>query len=131
MTVVNSSNTYLPGVIFIPSILLITAITNSYPMVVTVTVPSTGSNTYIVGQVVRLFVPYNYGMYQANNLQGQILAINGLNFILDIDSRQFDTFVIPSSGETPASFSPAGSRNVQFNNTTSQLGFQPLNNVGN
>lgn len=131
MTVVNNSNQYLPGVIFIPSTLLITAITNAYPMVVTATVPSTGSNTYIVGQVVRLFVPYNYGMYQANNLQGKILAINGLDFSLDIDSRLFDTFVIPSSGEQPASFSPAGSRNTQFDNTTNQLGFQPLNNNGN
>lgn len=133
MTYPNNANQYLPGTIAIPSALLITAITQSYPMMVTATVPvETASNSYIVGQLVRLMVPKSYGMYQANQLTGQILEVNGLDFFLDIDSTLFDPFVIPpSTAETPASFSPAGSRNLQYSNSTNQVGFQSLNNRGN
>jgi len=129
----NNANQYLPGTIQIPSSLNITAITNAYPMVVTAIVnPITESNSYIVGQVVRLTVPRSYGMFQANNLQGQILAINSLNFSLDIDSRQFDVFAVPSGNvEQPASLAPSGSRNLQYNNSTNSVPFQSLNNRGN
>src|ERR1044072_4010796 len=99
MTVPNDSNEYLPGTIQIPSALEITNITRSYPMVVTTTfIPETQINTYISQQVVRLFVPINYGMFQANGLQAEILSVNGNDLILDVDSSNFDTFVIPSTG---------------------------------
>jgi hypothetical protein len=127
-----SANTYLPGTIAIPSSLLIVVMTNAFPMVVTVSVQTAkASDTYIVGQLVRLTVPYNYGMFQADNLTAQIIAVNGLTLTLDIDSRGFDAFVIPPSGEQPASLAPAGSRNLQLDNTTTQVPFQSLNNVGN
>ena len=128
-------NQYLPPVIQIPSSLLITAITRSAPMVVTVQVatPTTEANTYIVGMAVRLFVPVSYGMYQANNLVGTITAISGSNFTLSLDSSQFDAFVAPSGNliTTPASISPNGSRNLQYNNNTDLVPFQSLNNIGN
>lgn len=135
MPVPNDANTYLVGTIQIPSSLLITAITKAYPMVVTASVDSEkAANTYVVGQLVRLFIPRPYGMPQANQLTGQILAINGLDFSLDINSTQFDTFAVPVSGVNvgqPASFSPAGSRNLQLDNTTRQVPFQSLNDRGN
>ena len=134
MTVPNNANTYLPGTIAIPSSLVITAITQTYPMVVTCVVnATTEANTYIPGQLVSLFVPYDYGMWQANGLVGQITAVNGLNFSLDIDATQFDPFVVPSSQYLvqPATMAPAGSRNLQFDNSTNQIGFQSLNNRGN
>lgn len=133
MTYPNDANTYLPGVIQIPSALLIEDITRSNPMVVTVSVPEdTASNTYIVGQLVRLNVLKPYGMYQANGLVGQIIDIDGLDFSLNIDSTLFDAFVIPSSPvDTPASLSPSGSRNLQYSNLTNQVPFQSLNNIGN
>jgi hypothetical protein len=129
----NNANTYLPGTIQIPSALNITAITNSYPMEVTVEVNAvTESNSYIVGQVVRLTVPRSYGMFQAHNLQGQIIAIDGLDFSLNLDSRQFDVFAVPEGNvEQPASLAPAGSRNLQFNNSTNSVPFQSLNDRGN
>lgn len=128
------ANTYLPGTVVIPGKLLITNITKTYPMQVSFT--DNDSNTYIPGMVVRLFVPASYKMIQANNLQGQILAIDDVSFIfyLDIDSRNFDTFVIPSPGINvfqPASMSPAGSRNLSYNNSTNRVAFQNLNNEGN
>lgn len=129
----NNANEYLPGTIQIPSSMDITAITQSFPMVVTAVLNSvTESNTYIIGQLVRLTIPRSYGMWQANKIVGQIVAISGLNFSLDIDSRLFDAFVVPSGNiEQPASLAPSGSRNLQFSNLTGQVGFQSLNNLGN
>lgn len=128
-----SANTYLPGTITIPSSMVITAITRSYPMIVTAILDDvTESNSYINGQLLRLFVPYGYGMIQANDLVGKITNISGLNFTLDIDSSQFDPFVVSvSTIIQPASFSPAGSRNLEYSNFTNAVPFQSLNNVGN
>ena len=127
------TNQYLKPVIQIPSSLLITSISQSSPMQIGVAIqyPSVEANTYIVGMAVRLFVPYNYGMFQANNLVGTITAINGNTWTLNLDSSQFDPFVIPSTGEQPATVSPNGSRNYQYNNGSAQVPFQSLNNQGN
>ncbi len=128
-------NQYLPPVIAIPSSLPITAITQSVPMVITVAIgnPTTEAITYIQGMSVRLFVPITFGMYQANNLVGTITAVNGLNFTLNLDSSLFDAFVVPSGNvEQPASISPFGSRNLQYDNTNDKIvPFQSLNNIGN
>lgn len=126
------SNQYLPGVIAIPSSLLITAMTQSSPLVITFTVPSTGSNTYILGQLVRLTVPRTWGMYQANGLTGKIIQLGMSTMSLNIDSTNFDPFIYATgSNETPASLAPAGSQNLPFGNNTNQIGFQSLNNIGN
>jgi hypothetical protein len=126
------ANQYLPGVIQIPSTLLITGITQSFPMVITFIVPSTGANTYVLGQVVRLTVPRTWGMFQANGLMGKIMAVDSSTMTLNIDSTYFDTFVDGSStSETPASLAPAGSQNLEYNNLTNQVPFQSLNNIGN
>ena len=102
-------------------------------MVVTVDIsnPTTEANTYQAGQQVRLTIPWSYGMWQANGLTVQILAVNGLNISLNIDSTNFDSFVVPSSGEIPATIAPSGSRNLEFSNGTRQVPFQSLNNIGN
>jgi|SRR4051812_28062803 hypothetical protein len=128
------ANQYLPPVIAIPSSLLITNITKSVPMVVSVVIgnTSTEANTYIVGMSIKLFVPKTYGMYQANNLVGTIKVINGSDFTLNIDSSLFDAFVVPSGNvETPASISPFGSRNLEYDNQTNNVPFQSLDNIGN
>lgn len=125
-------NQYLPGVIQIPSSLLITSMTQAFPLTLTFTVPSTGSNTYVIGQVVRLTVPKTWGMFQANGLMGQILYVDSSTMMLNIDSTNFDAFIDGSgSPETPASLAPAGSKNLEYNNSTNQVPFQSLNNIGN
>lgn len=132
MTNPNNANVYLPGTIQIPSALQITAITQSNPMVLTFSInPVTEAETYIPGQLVRLNIPYGYGMQQANGLIGQILNISGSTMTLYINSTQFDPFSVPSTGTMPATLSPAGSRNLLFNNFTNQVPFQSLNNIGN
>ena len=126
------ANQYLPGVIQIPSTLLISSMTQSYPMVIGFTIPSTGKNTYIPNQLVRLTVPKTWGMFQANGLTVKILSAGSDTMILDIDSTYFDTFIDGSdSSETPASLSPAGSRNLEFSNASNDVPFQSFNNIGN
>jgi len=132
MTVPNNSNVYLPGTIQIPSALEIIAVTRAFPMVITIIVDSTTqNNSYIAGQLIKLFIPYGYGMWQANGLNAKILSINGNDLSLNIDSRNFDAFSIPSSGIKPASMSPSGSKNLEYNNLTNKIAFQCLNNEGN
>ena len=128
----NVNNPYLSPVIQIPSALSITAISQSNPMVVTTSANSDQTNTYIPGQTVKLNVPKAYGMWQANGLTGTIIAINGNQLSLNINSARYDPFVIPSgSAAIGASLGPSGSRNLQYNNNTNQVGFQSLNNQGN
>lgn len=131
MTYPNNANQYLPPVIQTPSALVITAITQSMPAVVTCVLNTDAANTYIPSQLVKLFIPPNYGMQQMANKTYKIIAVNGLNFSLAVDSTMFDPFVAPSSGEQPASISPSGSQNLQYNNGTNKLAFQGLNNNGN
>ena len=133
MTVPNDANTYLPGVIAIPSSLTLTAITNAFPAVATVAVnTATESNTYIAGQLVRLNIPATYGMFQANGQTVKILAVDGNDLTLDLNTSEFDVFTVPSGNVLqPATIAPSGSRNLTLDNTTGQVPFQSLNNTGN
>lgn len=126
------ANIYLPGVTQIPSMLLVTDITQAYPAVLTFTVPDTGSNTYREGQLVRLTVPKTWGMFQANGVTARIMSVDASTMTLDLNSTYFDAFVDGSeTSQTPASLSPAGSRNLEFSNTTLDVPFQSLDNIGN
>jgi hypothetical protein len=124
-----ANNIYLPPCYLVPQVLDITAITQSYPMVVTVE----QANMYLAGQNLHFSVPNSYGMSQLDQMTGTIIEVSGLNFYVNIDSTMFDPFVIPALGaEAPASVAPSGSKNVQYNNTTKWLPFQNINgNIGN
>lgn len=129
-------NQYLPGVNTTPNSLVITAISKAFPMVVTTslvnTAPNPRVNTYRAGMNVKLYVPRPYGMYQANGMVGTITAINGNDFTLSLDSSLFDTFTVPMTlVESPASLSPFGSRNLEYDNFTLEVPFKSLNNIGN
>jgi hypothetical protein len=121
-----TGNIYLPPSPVAPPFLLISNITNSFPMVITVTT----SNNYVVGQLVHLSIPEDYGMIQADQMTGQILSIIGLNFSVNIDSTFFDPFIYPpSSTEKPATLSSGGSKNLY---NFQQVPFHSVNgSVGN
>ena len=89
----NGANYFLPPAIVIPGNLLITNISQAYPMAVSFT--NSAVNTYVVGQLVRLFIPIAFGMQQANGMTGQIVTIDNVGFIfyLNIDSTNFDAFI--------------------------------------
>lgn len=127
-------NNYLPPVITTPSSLQITSISQAMPAVITVEIAntSTEANTYEAGQLIKITIPVPYGMQQLANKTAQILGVSGLDISINVDSTNFDAFVIPSStGEAPPTIAPSGSRNVEFNNTTGQIPFMSLNNIGN
>jgi hypothetical protein len=126
-----ANNIYLPPSPVVPGALIITAITNTNPMVVSFT--NSIYNTYTLGQLVCLTVPQQYGMTQANELTGEIINISGTNFTLNINASNFDPFSIPPPSfpppTRPASLSPAGSRNI-YNITVEP--FRSLNGeIGN
>lgn len=74
---------------------LITAITNDVNAAVT----TSFAHQYGTGLIVRLIVPRQYGMVQANNLSGTITVTSPTTFTITIDTRAFDPFVYP--GPTP------------------------------
>jgi len=126
-----ANNIFLPPTQEIPKFLTVSAVTQGYPMVVTVV----ESNLYIALQSMRFSIPPSYGMTQLDGLTGNIIQITGQNFYFNIDSSVFDPFVIPVPGvkiEKPATISSAGSNNLQYNNNISfNVAFQNLNNIGN
>ena len=80
---------------------VITAITNSDPAVIT----TSFAHNYITGQIVRIYIPPYFGMTQINRLTGTIAVLTDTQFAIDINTTNFDTFVVPL---TPAGYLPPG-----------------------
>lgn len=74
-----------------------------------------GNHQYSTGLIVRLYVPYGFGMVQANELYGPITVINDTQFTIPIDTTSFDAFVVPTyqpgNFGTPAQSVPIGEVN--------------------
>ena len=119
-------NIYLPPCPVIQPFLTITNITRARYCVVTVV----EENTYVIGQLVNFFVPEDYKMVGIQGKTAEIVAVNAQNFTVDLDTRLFNSFVVPSGPTAiqPATLSPAGSRNI-YNNTT--VPFHSAGNFGN
>ena len=132
MTVPNDVNVYLPPVIQIPSALTILAISQTNPAVITVSANADQMNTYIPNMVIKCTVPFTFGMWQMGGLSPTILAVTGQQITVNVDATLFDAFTTPPAGSFgPATIAPSGSMNLQYDNTTGQVPFQSLNNVGN
>lgn len=98
----------LPNPIFMPAVRDIIAITNAFPLSVT----TSFTHSYLSGLIVRLKIPHYFGMEILNNVQGSILVTSSTTFTMNIDSTNFDPFVIPDpqpgSLYTPAQVVPIG-----------------------
>jgi hypothetical protein len=70
----------------------IASITNSNPMVLT-TVSDSG---YVAGMKVSFLITPQFGMTQLNSKIAQVLAVNGTQITLGIDSTSFTPFAYPS-----------------------------------
>lgn len=82
-----------PNPIYQPAMRLITAITNDFPALVT----TSFAHQYLDGLIVRLDIPVADGMQQANGMTGTITVASTTTFTIDIDTRLFEPFSIPSS----------------------------------
>ena len=74
-----------------------------------------GNHQYLTGLIARLYIPYGFGMVQANELYGPITVINDTQFTIPINTTNFDVFVVPTfqPGDfgTPAHVVPIGEIN--------------------
>lgn len=93
---------------FMPAVRDIVAITNAFPLQVT----TSFAHSYLSGLIVRIKIPQYFGMEILNNVQGSILVTGSTTFTMNIDSTNFDPFVVPSpqpgSLYTPAQVVPIG-----------------------
>jgi hypothetical protein len=99
----------LVGPLYYPERRTVTAISQAVGAVV-----STAANHgFTVGQQVRLRVPSQFGMVEANNLQGVITAVTSTTLTIgSIDSSAFTAFAWPAATSvpfTPAQVVPVGS----------------------
>lgn len=76
-----------------PAMRLVTDITKAEEAVIT----TSFDHDYQSGLIIRLYVPVNYGMFQANHKKGEITVLTSDTFSIKIDTREFDTFTAPAS----------------------------------
>jgi hypothetical protein len=84
-----------------PQYLYVTEITQANQAVVRTSVDPT--QYYVVGMKVHFSIPYQFGMYQMNQLTGTIVAMSAANYTMtvDIDSSAFTAFAFPASSASP------------------------------
>lgn len=70
-------------------------------------------NNYVVGQTIRLLIPFNYGSRQINGRQGYVTSIvSSTEFVTNIDSTNCNAFIpSPSYVSTPAQVTAIGDIN--------------------
>lgn len=89
-----------------PSVFDISDITRGLTTTVTMTPSTVGGTTvqpnYVVGQLVKILVPFTYGMRQINNQTGYVLSLpSSTQVVVSIDSRAYNAFIAnPSFGPT-------------------------------
>lgn len=84
-----------------PSLRRIVNITQAAQAVITTSVDS----TYVPGQSIRLSVPPQFGMTQADGLLVNVVAVNGGNITVNLNTIGFTPFVFPLVAAYP--FTPA------------------------
>ena len=83
---------------FQPAMRIITSITND----TAATITTSFRHQYISGMIVRIIVPFGFGMTQINQQQGEItVGPDPSSFTIDIDSTNYDAFVVPPDVELP------------------------------
>lgn len=94
---------------FQPSQFDITAISEG----TTTTVTTAVDHNYVIGQIVRLLIPFGYGAYQLNQMEGNVIQIPAADEVtLNINSIGFDAFnPSPSFGTTKPQIIAVGDYN--------------------
>ncbi len=111
----------------------ILSITNDENALVTTTFDGVnpGAHQYGTGLIARLYVPDGFGMTQVNELQGIVTVVNDTQFTIDVDTTNFDVFVVPNfqpgAFGTPAQVVPIGEINSILTESTQNV----LNTIQN
>lgn len=77
--------------VFSQAMRVVSAITNTFPAVVTTTL----DHLYITGAIVRIIITKGHGMPQINQQFGTIVVVSPTTFAIDIDATAYDAFVVP------------------------------------
>ena len=93
--------------VFKPAMRIITTITNDFPAQVT----TSFDHGYGSGLVIRIIVPLGFGMQEVNDLFGSIIVTGATTFTINIDTRQFNPFVVPDTPLQYAQCLPIGEIN--------------------
>jgi hypothetical protein len=95
---------------------LITALTNAIRPTVTFSV----AHGYVVGQILSFRVPSDFGMFQINQLQGQVLTVPDTTSVtVDIDTSSWDAFSVPvSTSQADAACLPIASGFIEVSDIT-------------
>jgi len=94
---------------FQPAMREITAISQDQLGIVT----TSFDHNYHDGLIVRLDIPPKFGMQQANGLTGEVVRIDGTHFAINIDTTNFDPFIIPIGALQVAQVVPVGENTLQ------------------
>lgn len=82
-----------PDPVYRPQLMVVTAITQASPAVVTTNI----NHNYLTGTIVRLWIPLEAGMQQlANQEQLIITVLSPTTFSIPVDTTWFDPFVAPA-----------------------------------
>lgn len=92
---------------FQPAMRIITNITNASHAVVT----TSFNHDYFTGDIVRIYIPKDYGMQEINRLFAPITIIDDTNFYIDINTNNFSVFTIPVAYEEQPQVVPIGEVN--------------------
>lgn len=103
--------------IFQKAMRIISSITQSNPA----TIVTTFHHDYDTGLIVRLNIPLEYGMQQANQKSGTITVVDTVTFTIDIDTTAFDPFVVPSPSYQCANVTPIGEINEILTEATQNV----------
>lgn len=87
-----------------PALRIISAITQDYPAVIT----TSFDHDYSTGDILRIYIPDDFGMKGLDRLYGPITIIDSTNFKIDIDTRNFDAFSVPAGALQRAKVVPIG-----------------------
>ncbi len=105
----------------------ILSITNDEKALVTTTFDgiNPGNHQYGTGLIARLYIPDGFGMTQANRLEGIVTVVSDTQFTIDIDTTNFDIFVVPDyqpgAFGTPAQVVPVGEINSILTESTQNI----------
>lgn len=115
MSIPNTQNYYaVPFPEFQRAMRNILSITQAPQAVVTTTFDGVnpGNHQYMTGLIARIYVPDGFGMTQINQLQSPITVLSPSTFSVEINTTNFDPFVIPpyqpGNFGTPANVVPVG-----------------------
>lgn len=93
---------------YTPRRAVILTITNALNAVVTTTAP----NTFIEGEIVRLYIPPNYGMEAIDRMITIVSPLNDTDFVTEINTLNLGTFnLAPPTGSLCPQVIPIGEIN--------------------